>query len=196
MHKDIAKGVGGPIGFQKARLTGVVARKQRGAHNVKLEFVEEGEKVGSPAVGRDGLAVEFRNERAERFDGDFEPGAKTVVEITETDERAEALTIGGELPVLDEIKLGFGGAVAVGGDVVANVFEAALEEVTFRELEGDLVFDKNLADAIEVVQKVGRSLENRRMSSMITRQPLWAASGYSESNSASHLSCMMRIIAV
>ena len=156
LHEDIAEGVGGPIGLQEARFTGVVARKQRGAHNVELEFVKEGEQVRCPAVGRDGLAVEFGNEGAEGFDGDFEPGAETVVKVTEADERAEALAVGGELPVLDKIKLGFGGAVAVGGDVVANVLETALEEVTFRELEGDLVFDKNLADAVEVVQKGGK----------------------------------------
>jgi hypothetical protein len=151
LHQDVTECIGGPIGFQKTRLTGVVARKQWGAHNVELELVEEGEKIGSPAVRWDGLAVEFGNERAERFDGDFEPWAKTVVKVTEADEGTETLSVGGELPVFDEVELGFGWAVAVGGDVVANVFETALEEVTFRELKGDLVLDKDLADAVEVV---------------------------------------------
>jgi hypothetical protein len=36
---------------------------------------------------------------------------------------------------------------------VANVFEAALEEITFRELKGDLIFNKDLADAVKIVQK-------------------------------------------
>ena len=42
--------------------------------------------------------------------------AKLVVEITETDGRAEALAVGGELSVLDEIKLGFSWADVVSGD--------------------------------------------------------------------------------
>ena len=93
MHEDVAEGVGGPIGLQEARFAGVVPRKQRGAYNVELQFVEEGEKVGSPAVRRDGLAVKFGNEGAEGFNRDFEPRAETVVKIAETDERAEALAV-------------------------------------------------------------------------------------------------------
>jgi hypothetical protein len=59
-----------------------------------LEFVKDGEKVRHPAVRGDGLAVEFGNEGAKRLDRDFEPWAESVVEIAETDEGAETLTIG------------------------------------------------------------------------------------------------------
>jgi hypothetical protein len=86
-------------------------------------------------------------------------GRIAVVEITEADEvqGAETLTTRQEAHVRDEVKFRLGGAVAtIGSDIVAYVFEAVLEEVAFRQLEGDLILDEELtADAFEIFQKQG-----------------------------------------
>ena len=60
----------------------------------------------------DRVAVEVRNERTERFDVDFEPWAKTVVEITETYEQEEVLAVGGSCRSLMRSKLDSAGQLS------------------------------------------------------------------------------------
>ena len=63
--------------------------------------------------------------------------------------------MGGKVQSTTRSNLDSGGAVAIGGDVMADVFKTALEEVTFREFERHLILGEDLADAVQVVQQGG-----------------------------------------
>jgi hypothetical protein len=105
--------------------------KEQRAHNVLLQLIKEGDEVRSPAVGRDGLAVGFRYQGVERLDRDLKPGAEAVVKVAEADKGAQTLIVRWQRPILHQVKLGFGGAVSIGRNVVTNVLEMVFQEVAF-----------------------------------------------------------------
>jgi hypothetical protein len=73
----------------------------------------------------------------------------------------QTLTISGETPIRIQVKLGSSRAVAVGSDVMADVFKMTFEEVTLWEFQGHLVLDEYLTDAVKVVQK-GRKIAGKQ----------------------------------
>ena len=101
---------------------------------LSLECASVGKQTNKgrvPAVGRDRFSVKFRDESAERLDLDFKPRAVSMIKITEADERPKGLTSRRKGPVIDQIELGLGWAVAIGGEVVADVLETTFQEVAF-----------------------------------------------------------------
>ena len=88
-------------------------------------------------------------EGSEGFDANLEKRAIDIVEGEKADERAERLTIGRDWPIGYQIKLGFGWAVAIGGDVMADVLNAVREKLAFLELESDLIFHEDVTNAGE-----------------------------------------------
>jgi hypothetical protein len=89
----------------------------------------------------------------EGLDTDFKEGTADVVEGEQTDEGAQGLSIGRKGPVSDQLKLGFGGTVASGSDVVANMLNAVGEELALLQLESDSVLHENIANASKETQK-------------------------------------------
>jgi hypothetical protein len=97
--------------------------------------------------------VEFGYQGVERLDRDLKPGAEAVVKVAEADEGAQPLTIRWQGPILHQIELRFGGAVSIGSNVMTNVLEMVFQEVTFPQLQRDLVLDEHLAHAIQIFDK-------------------------------------------
>ena len=91
-------------------------------------------------------------EGSERFDTNLEERAINIVEGEKADERSEGLTVGRDGPISYQIKLGFGWAVAIRGDVVADVLNAVGQKLAFLELESDSILHEDVADAGEQLQ--------------------------------------------
>jgi hypothetical protein len=72
----------------------------------------------------------------QRLELDFEPGTVFVIEVAELDERMQGLAGGWEWPIIDHVEFGLRGAVAVAGQIMANVFNTFLEEITFAQFQG------------------------------------------------------------
>jgi hypothetical protein len=92
---------------------------------------------------------------AERFDTYLEPGAVTVVESQEANEGAKSWPRSGNGPVRNQVEFGLGGAVTVGGDVVANVLDAVSKKLTLFQLKGNTVFEEDGTHTAEVVKQSG-----------------------------------------
>ncbi len=85
----------------------------------------------------------------EGLDTDLKEGTVDVVEGEQTDEGAQGLPIDRKGPVSDQIKLGFGGTVAIRSDVMADVFDAVGEELALLQLEGNSVFHKDVTNTFK-----------------------------------------------
>jgi hypothetical protein len=92
-------------------------------------------------------------EKAEGLDADLEEGAVNVIESEETYKRKQRLTGCWDRPVPDEVEFGASRAVAVGGDIMPDIFDTVREEGAFFELESNPVFEKDGANAREIVEK-------------------------------------------
>jgi hypothetical protein len=124
LHEDPAHASSSPICFEEARKGGVVTSKARRGGDCKLQFVPEvGERLG-PLGARNRFAVVLALEGAKRLDTNFKVWAIDVVEGEEADERTQGLAIDGQRPIVHQIELGLGGTVAIGSDIVANIFDA------------------------------------------------------------------------
>ncbi len=76
---------------------------------------------------------------AEGLEFNLEPRAVLLIEIALLDEGMQSLASGRKWPVIDHIKFRLGGAVAITGQIVADMLDAFLEEITFAELEREAV---------------------------------------------------------
>ena len=56
-------------------------------------------------------------------------------------------------PVTDEVEFGRSGAVAVGSNVMTDVFHTVGQEFAFFELEGDAVLEEDVTDTGEIGQE-------------------------------------------
>jgi hypothetical protein len=63
------------------------------------------------------------------------------------------LTVCGQRPIGDQIELGFSGTIAVGSNVMANMFNSIGEEFALLQLECNAVFDEDVADAFKKVEE-------------------------------------------
>ena len=88
-------------------------------------------------------------EGTKRLDSDFEKGAVNVIEGEEADEGTERRAVRRKRPIGDQIKLGFGGTVAVRSDVMANVFNTVGEELAFLELKSNTVLHEHIANTFK-----------------------------------------------
>jgi hypothetical protein len=75
-----------------------------------------------------------------------------MVVVAEADKRTESLAGGWEVPVIDQVEFGLSRTVAISGDIVPNILEAALKEITFQKLKRDLVSSKDFANAVQVLE--------------------------------------------
>jgi hypothetical protein len=98
---------------------------------------------------RNGLAVMLAFEGAKRLGTDLKERTVDIVESEEADEGAEGHTIRRKWPIVDKVKLGFSGTVAIGSDVMANVLDAVCKELAFLELESNTVFHKDVTDTLK-----------------------------------------------
>jgi hypothetical protein len=62
------------------------------------------------------------------------------------------LACGEKIPVIDHIKFGFGRAVTMAGEVMANILNALLEEIIFAEFQRVAVFPTDYEAAFKVVK--------------------------------------------
>ena len=61
--------------------------------------------------------------------------------------------MGRKRPVGNQIKLGLGRAVAIGGNILTNILDKIGVKFTFLELESYAVLHKNITDAFKKVEK-------------------------------------------
>jgi hypothetical protein len=58
-----------------------------------------------------------------------------------------------ERPIEIQIKLGPGGEITIGGDVVADILDPVSEELTLFQLESNTVFKTNVTHTSKLIQK-------------------------------------------
>jgi hypothetical protein len=75
LHQDGAKSIGAPICLQEGGLAAVISGEARAGGNASFDFVKQRRKGQRPFVNGNRLAVEALNEKSERFQADFKPGA-------------------------------------------------------------------------------------------------------------------------
>ncbi len=87
---------------------------------------------------------------AQRLQLNLKPRAVLVVEITKLNERVKGIASGREWPVRDHVKFRLRRAVAVAGQIVANIFDTLLEEVTLVELHGQAILLAHFGAALPI----------------------------------------------
>jgi hypothetical protein len=91
---------------------------------------------------------------AEWLELDLEPGAVFVVKVAELDEGVQGLARSREGPVSDHVEFRLRRAVAVTGEIVADIFDALLEEVTFIQFQREAVLLADKEDAFKVIEYI------------------------------------------
>jgi hypothetical protein len=162
-----------PIGLEKTRKRRIVASKARGGSDAELQFSPEIYQRWCPKQQGNRFAMMLALKAMEGLDMDFKEGTVDVVESEQTSEGAQGLPVGRKRPVSDQIKLGFGGTVASGSNVMANMLNAvSAEELTLLQLESDLVLHKDITNACKRRRRrAAMTVDQRRMSLMMIRLP-------------------------
>jgi hypothetical protein len=153
LHEDPTHTGTSPIRLQKAGKRGVVTGKARGRGNCELQFIPKASERRGPHSRRNGLAMVLAFESAKGLDSDLEERAVYIVKSEEADERTQRLAIDWKRPIVNKIEFGLGRAVALRGDIVADVFDAVSEELAFLQLKGDAIFHEDVADAFKQLKQ-------------------------------------------
>jgi len=66
------------------------------------------------------------------------------------------LAIDREWPVSHKIKFGFGGAVAIGGDIMTDILDAIGKELALLQLKSNTVFHKNVTHTFKQAKQRGK----------------------------------------
>ncbi len=90
---------------------------------------------------------------AEWFDADFKPWAVGIVKGEQPNKREQSSASGRNWPIVNELELGLGGTIAIGGEIVSNIFDAVGKKFTFFQLESDAVFEEDGADATQIIEE-------------------------------------------
>jgi hypothetical protein len=153
LHQNPTHARTGPVGLQKTWFRRVIASEAWGRSDVGLEGFPQGNKCRCPKIGRNGFAMMEALKQSEGLDADFEEGTVDVIKSEETYKRKQRLTGCWDGPVADEVEFGAGRAVAVGGYIMSDIFDAVCEEGAFFELESNPVFKKHGANAGKIGEK-------------------------------------------
>jgi hypothetical protein len=135
LHEDRAKTIGAPVGLQEGELSVVIASETRAGGDAKLHVLEELAKRRCPFGWRNRFAMVLLDKLAEGLEFDLEPRAIFIIKVAKLNKRMQSLTSSRKRPVVDHVELRLGWAVAIAGKVMADIFDACLEEVAFAELE-------------------------------------------------------------
>jgi hypothetical protein len=63
------------------------------------------------------------------------------------------LPSGRKRPIRDEVKFRLGRAVAIGGDVMTNIFDAVGEKLAFLQLKSHAIFHEDIANTFKQAEK-------------------------------------------